>query len=349
MFGLMKACSCQGSATEREQHRLHYCGTCKSIGRLYGQKARLFLNHDIVFLNELLTDLQPRQTTFASAYVSRNCMMLPAAREIPWTMEYAAATNVLLAQFKLLDHAKDTGSRVVQLATKTFTREFESARKTLARLRFPTEEVHRLINLQPLREAEAHPGLERLTEPTSVASSRVFEHGALLAGTSLESVQLMSGLGNTFGEIAYLADAITDRDSDREKHQFNALDATQVQPSDALEILSVKRDTMLAQIGDLPIERSRQVQYSSRLRHSLAPYFSVHQRPPNRNTRTTSRKGSPYDPNEPSMRTIWCMDCGSECCCDLAQCACCECASGGCCDCAASGCCDCAGGCCVLN
>ena len=136
------------------------------MGRLYGQKARLFLNHDIVFLNELLTDLQPRQSAFASAYVSRNCMVLPAAREIPWTMEYAAATNVLLAQFKLIDHAKDTGSRVVRLATKTFTREFDSARKTLARLRFPTDEVHRLINQQPTRESESHPRLERLAEPT---------------------------------------------------------------------------------------------------------------------------------------------------------------------------------------
>ena len=43
MFGIMK-----------RAERLPYCGSCKTIGAMYGQRARLLLNHDMVFLAELL-------------------------------------------------------------------------------------------------------------------------------------------------------------------------------------------------------------------------------------------------------------------------------------------------------
>lgn len=39
MFGLMK-----------RGPRLPYCGTCKTLGALYGQQARLLLNHNVAFL-----------------------------------------------------------------------------------------------------------------------------------------------------------------------------------------------------------------------------------------------------------------------------------------------------------
>lgn len=57
MFGLMQAKMCGMSAAEKNFRRLHYCGTCKTIGTLYGQKARLLLNLDVVFLAELLDAL----------------------------------------------------------------------------------------------------------------------------------------------------------------------------------------------------------------------------------------------------------------------------------------------------
>ena len=55
MYGLMRARHCGQSLEQSERHRFHYCGTCKTIGRLYGQRSRLLLNHDTVFMAELLT------------------------------------------------------------------------------------------------------------------------------------------------------------------------------------------------------------------------------------------------------------------------------------------------------
>ena len=61
MFGLMK--NTDGLPTKQSDwYRLHYCGTCKSLGKIYGQRSRFFLNYDIVFLAEILTILQESQT-----------------------------------------------------------------------------------------------------------------------------------------------------------------------------------------------------------------------------------------------------------------------------------------------
>ena len=57
MFGLMRVKKCGMSEAEKHFRRLHYCGTCKTIGSLYGQKSRLLLNHDTVFLAEILSSL----------------------------------------------------------------------------------------------------------------------------------------------------------------------------------------------------------------------------------------------------------------------------------------------------
>ena len=90
MFGLMRAKSCGQSDEQRLQRRLHYCGTCKTVGTLYGNKARLLLNHDTVFLAEILTALGGEDfNSWQRALQSFNCLNLPS-NEIPPALEFAA-------------------------------------------------------------------------------------------------------------------------------------------------------------------------------------------------------------------------------------------------------------------
>ena len=59
MFGLMKpenACSHKHTDDYR-YHRMHYCGTCKTLGQEYGHQTRMILNFDTVFLAEILSHL----------------------------------------------------------------------------------------------------------------------------------------------------------------------------------------------------------------------------------------------------------------------------------------------------
>jgi Family of unknown function (DUF5685) len=112
MYGLMRARHCGQSVDQSERHRFHYCGTCKTIGRLYGQRSRLLLNHDTVFLAELLTLLSPdsAQENADKAYHSFNCLSLPKSEDsMPLPLQLAAAANVLLVEFKVADRINDEG------------------------------------------------------------------------------------------------------------------------------------------------------------------------------------------------------------------------------------------------
>ena len=325
MFGLMKACSCNKSHDERELQRMHYCGTCKSIGRFYGQKARVFLNYDAVFLGEVLSDLQPSPLQFAPAYISRSCLAIPQPDQIPWPLEYAAAANIVLAQFKLLDHVADTGSKLMKLAVRAYSEEFDRASQALSRCHFPFKELQSLMALQSEREREACPQIERLSEPTAGATELVFRHGAVTAGASASIAETMGSLGAVFGEIAYLADALEDRKKDAKKGEFNALIATGLGSWRARKLLRLKQDQMLYHLSALPIDESRKRNYASRLKKNLAPHLFMGRRP-DRVVIIRERRPS------------FCGDCcPAICCCEALNC--CDCLGSGCCECVGSGCC----------
>jgi hypothetical protein len=241
------------------------------MGRLYGQKSRVLLNYDAVFLGELLGALESSEGDFAPAFISRNCFAMPRAAQIPWTLQYAATANVVLAEFKVLDHIQDTGSKLFRMIGKMYSREFRKASQILRQSHFPVEELSGLISMQLQRERECSPTLERLSEPTARASRLMFRHGAVKAGVDAFARESMGNLGAVFGEIAYLVDAIQDRAEDAKKSAFNALTATRTPEVIAIGLLREKQHEMLDHICLLPISDENKVVFSSRLRTNLAP------------------------------------------------------------------------------
>jgi uncharacterized protein DUF5685 len=207
MFGLM-----------RRAERLAYCGSCKTIGAMYGQRARLLLNHDMVFLAELLMG----EPEWGPAHRSFNCMAMP--KEHPAALQYAATVGVVLAHCQVEDKIVDS-DRWIWKAIKRF---FSPAyRKAAARLRqegFPLEEMTRVLASQGDREARAI-SLEDVAEPTARATEMVFAHGAgsvhpLPYGRGADT---LASIGRRFGYLIYVLDAWEDRDRDRKSGDFNAL------------------------------------------------------------------------------------------------------------------------------
>src|SRR5262249_24788856 len=118
------------------RHRFHYCGTCKTMGRLYGQRARLLLNHDAVFLAELLTLLSSEspQCNADKAYLSYNCFSLPRSEEdMPLAFQLAAAANILLTEFNAPDRIKDGALFRGRLVRRLFSGVFGRAAALLRR------------------------------------------------------------------------------------------------------------------------------------------------------------------------------------------------------------------------
>jgi hypothetical protein len=237
MFGLMK-----------RGPRLSYCGTCKTLGAVYGHATRVFLNHDTAFLAEVLLDLGGASPS-SPAYRSFNCLTLPRTdQEIPVALRYAAAITVALAYFRVADHRLDaaTPGRRLQweLAARGLRRPYRRAAQQLRSLGFPLDDLAAILAEQAPREA--HPQTPaQVAEPTMQATALVFSHGVRLAG-SPERAAAAATLGSRFGELIYFLDAFEDRERDRATGNFNPFLAFPLRYPDMAgarrEILSMAAD-----------------------------------------------------------------------------------------------------------
>ncbi|MBS1796691.1 MAG: hypothetical protein JSS81_22865 [Acidobacteria bacterium] len=223
MFGLMRAKKCGMSDEEKRFRRLNYCGTCKTIGRLYGSKSRFLLNHDTVFLAELLSALSGEDPAgWTNAYQSFNCLRLPAS-EMPFALEFAATANLILTEFKLADHVADERKRRYRFARKAFSEEFKKAAARLKAWDFPLAEVETVLATQAAREA-SEKSLAALAYPTAQTTALFFREGVCGIGRA-ELAETAFGLGFAFGRLVYLVDAFEDYEKDFRAGKFNAFRA----------------------------------------------------------------------------------------------------------------------------
>ncbi len=203
MFGLM-----------RRAPRLPYCGTCKTIGVRYGQRARLLLNHDIVFLGELLMHYS-QEPEWTAAYRSFNCFAKP--KEIYPILDYTAAITVILAHYCIADHVDDSGRWYWRSAARMLSPRFRRASAKLREFGFPTQELDRILSTQRARESNPK-SLADVAEPTATATALAFAHSE-----SKESYADLYRIGHRFGYLIYLLDAFEDRAKDARSGAFNAL------------------------------------------------------------------------------------------------------------------------------
>ena len=131
MFGVMKAHTCAQPAAQQQHRRLHYSGTCKTLGSLYGQKSRLMLNYDAVFLGEVLSAISGADLARAQwhrAYQSYNCLALPASADaMPLALQFAATAAVLMTEFKVADQIADSHRSRWKIAQRWFAKSFRVA------------------------------------------------------------------------------------------------------------------------------------------------------------------------------------------------------------------------------
>jgi hypothetical protein len=276
MFGLMRARKCGMSDEEKHFRRLNYCGTCKTLGALYGQKSRLLLNHDTVFLAEILSALSGENVSgWQKSYQSFNCLSLPES-EMPASLQFAAATNIILTEFKLADHVADEKKRRYKLAQNAFSKEFARAEKFLQDWNFPLPEVKEILNSQTEREAAGN-SLDELAFPTALTTAVFFREGVkLINQDNLENIAFE--LGFSFGKLIYLLDAFEDYEKDFRTRRFNAFRAAFDLKNEKLNaesrrkiagILHEIESEIIAKINQLPISENQKTLFISRLSQNL--------------------------------------------------------------------------------
>ncbi|HEX8196210.1 MAG TPA: DUF5685 family protein [Pyrinomonadaceae bacterium] len=282
----MQVKRCHSTIEQRNERRLHYCGTCKTLGSLYGQKTRALLNHDTVFLAEILTALSEKQD-FGRALQSYNCLAKPKAlNEMPLALQIAATANIVLAEFKIGDRVEDSKKRAWRVVGKFFDKSFRLAGKQLKAWDFPLAELKDLPRLQSKRESEkfaesSEAVLFYLAEPTARATALFFRHGAKLIGR--EDLQSkMSALGAAFGEIVYLLDAFEDYEKDLRRGEFNAIRAAfdlkeaklpRAFRSEIENLLRCKENEIAEILYQLSLEAEKAKLFAVRLNENLSRNF----------------------------------------------------------------------------
>jgi hypothetical protein len=291
MFGLMKSCTCLQTSDQRYHRRLHYCGTCKTIGTLYGQKSRFFLNSDAVFLGEVLSAISKTDERLAQwdrAYQSYSCFSLPDNPEdMPLSLQFAATATLINAQFKIADRVMDSNRSLWLFPQWYFSGSFRAASARLKLWGFLLAELWECSIIQAKREAEAEDNAARqsagemlagLAEPTGTAAGLIFQHGARVVGGHTAQ-EAMYALGRTFGTMIYLLDALEDFEKDFRNRHFNALRAAyslscerlpahpRESVTQTIRDLAAQIESMLAQ---LPIAATRAAEFAARLQTNLS-------------------------------------------------------------------------------
>jgi hypothetical protein len=251
MFGLMRMRGCGLGHTEREARRLNYCGTCKVIGREYGQGSRLLLNHDTVLVAEIMTGLSG-QCDWPAEIQSRNCFSLPVSAEAaPIAARYAAAATVLLASAKVRDHVSDGAGPWWRFLAAWLNPRYRRAATDLRRLGVPVDEIELQLRYQKQRERSPE-SLEQLAGPTCFATAEICAHAARVAGHP-EAEASLRLFGHRFGYLIYLLDAWEDFSKDAASGQFNAFQALYGTRSPGRADLVFAADALETSFRELPL------------------------------------------------------------------------------------------------
>lgn len=282
MFGLMRAKKCGLSADEKNFRRLNYCGTCKTIGSLYSQRARFLLNHDTVFLAEILTSLSSENVEDREiSYQSYNCLSLPKDK-MPIALQFAATANLILTKFKLADHISDEKKSRYHIADKAFSNDFATAEKLLNKWNFPLDEVKNILGQQEKVESEKG-SLDDFAKPTAETTAVFFREGIRIIERD-DLQQTVYKLGFAFGKLIYLLDAFEDYEKDIRQNKFNAfrvafnLDEEKLSSKTRRKIKAILNELeteITGYIYNLPFSEDKKIIFSSRLNENLRKKLKI--------------------------------------------------------------------------
>ena len=187
-----------------------YCGLCKSIGAVCGQRARLSLTYDVTFLSALLhnmtgTDVKiERQNCFEHTIRKR-----PIAAVDELTKELGAL-NTALTYYKFSDDVADgSGGRVKRA---WFKKGVKRAKKQYPQL---LSLVEAFVAQQAAVEKKRSSSLDEAAEPTALLMKHLCAH-FMKEKTSPAAEELFYAVG----KWVYLIDALDDYDKDVRKKRY---------------------------------------------------------------------------------------------------------------------------------
>lgn len=214
MFGYITVNKDTLSEENKKIYQSYYCGLCQTMKSQYGRRAQMALNYDMTFLIVLLTGLYEPDSVTWEGFV---CSVHPTKKRTLRTneiTEYAAAMNILLAYYNLIDDWKDDKSLTKKTYAEMLKKDFEKAKKG-----YPIQA--KAIEDYIARLAECEKSND--TNIDAVAGLTGEMLGILFAWKQDEWQKDLKEFGCYMGKFIYIMDAYEDIGDDVKKKSYNPL------------------------------------------------------------------------------------------------------------------------------
>jgi len=211
MFGYITINKLELKFKEYYSYKGYYCGLCKCLRDKYGNKSRITLNYDMTFLILLLSSLyEPENIIY-----NERCMVHPLKKQLIIQndiTEYAAALNVVLSYYNLLDNWEDNRDFKSLAVAKLLEGEFK---KSSEELREKSETIrYRLRNISML-EKESTDDIDAVSNEFGHLMEEIFLYRKDRWEESLRKI------GFYLGKYIYFIDAFEDMKKDEENNSYN--------------------------------------------------------------------------------------------------------------------------------
>lgn len=181
------------------------------------------LNYDMTFLGLLLDALNPEELEVSSY----RCSLHPTEKKIVIhnnkALSYAAAMNISLFYYKLLDDAHDDKnfkSKFFSVLLSPYKRKFKGSIIKI------NEDIKKCLdNLSILEDNKSFTSIDEICDPFSNLVGIILrDYPYELINDCPELRNTLYNLGYSIGKWIYLIDALDDLKSDMEKEKFNPID-----------------------------------------------------------------------------------------------------------------------------
>ena len=222
MFGYVTPLKPELKIREYESFKSYYCGVCMHIKDGFGNIPRMSLNYDMTFLGLLLDGLHEEERSFKI----QRCIAHPLKKK-PMivnnkALAYAAAMNVSLVYYKLLDDVADDKSIKSKVSSMILSSYKSKFNRNVTMINDIIEE--NLKKLSYLEVEKKFSSIDEIAHPFSEIVGKILNlYPEKFEGDSEEVRGNLYELGYSLGKWIYLIDALDDLKEDMEKNKFNPI------------------------------------------------------------------------------------------------------------------------------
>ncbi len=223
LFGYVTPLKDELKIREYNTFKSYYCGLCFHIKKDFGNFPRMVLNYDMTFLALVLDGLSSDETH----QKMKKCFTNPVKKKPVVidnaSLSYAAAMNVALVYYKLLDDVaddKNVKSKTLACFLNHYKKKFSPQIQNITGV--IQDNLSLLTSLERDKNFES---IDEICHPFSLIVANIFQMYPYPIIDDSEKVrENLFQFGYALGKWIYMIDALDDLEKDMEKGKFNPLD-----------------------------------------------------------------------------------------------------------------------------